>query len=401
MKVDVAIIGAGIIGLATALEIARSTPPARIVVLEKERDIATHQSGHNSGVIHSGIYYKPGTLKSRLCKAGAAEMLSFVRENGIPHQVCGKLIIATRPEQVHLLDGLFECGSAIGLEGLRKVGPTELTDIEPLSVGIRALHIPSAAVTDYRMVCEKIADMLRQREVAIVNGVEILHVKVSGASVHLLAREIEVEAGKVINCAGLQSDRVARLAGSKPPIRIVPFRGEYFEVAHKPAALVRGLIYPAPDPTLPFLGVHLTRQVNGRVSAGPNAVLALSREGYHRLSIRPTDLLELITSLSVWKMAARNWQVGVEEMYRSLSTRQFVESVQQLTPALRSEDLFRNGSGVRAQAIEKDGSFSDDFRFLRDGPVLHVLNVPSPAATAAFAIARVVASKAGINTGPS
>ena len=386
--------GGGVVGLAVALEITRRFPRLRLLVLEKEDRVARHQSGHNSGVIHSGVYYKPGSLKARLCVAGAAAMIEFCREHGIPHEVCGKVVVATSQSELPRLEQLRQRGEANGLTGLRLIGPEELREIEPHAAGLQALVVPSTGVTDYAVVCQKYSELISR-----AGGTILISALVTG--LRRLHDEIVVETGRgafsttsLINCAGLFSDRISRLAGDDPQVMIVPFRGEYYGLIPERAALVRALIYPVPDPRFPFLGVHFTRRINGKVDAGPNAVLALQREGYRHSDVSLGDLASSLAFPGFWRMAARHWRSGLDEFHRSLSKSTFVRALQKLLPEIREEDLVPGGSGVRAQALRRDGALVDDFQFLQSRNMLHVLNVPSPAATASLMIGRTIVDTA-------
>jgi L-2-hydroxyglutarate oxidase LhgO len=389
-RFDVIIVGGGVVGLSAALEITRRFPRQRLLVLEKEDRVARHQSGHNSGVIHSGVYYKPGSLKAKLCVAGAAAMVEFCREHGVPYNVCGKVIVATGEEELPRLEELRKRGEANGLTGLRVIGPEELREIEPHAAGLRALVIPSTGTTDYARVCEKYAELVA------ANGGMLL-TSAAAKSIRRSPQEIVVETQKgafssaaLINCAGLFSDRIARTAGDDPRVMIMPFRGEYYDLIPERASLVRALIYPVPDPRFPFLGVHFTRRISGKVDAGPNAVLALAREGYRHTNINLHDLASSVTFPGFWQMARRHWRNALGEWHRSLSKGAFVRALQRLLPEISENDLVPGGSGVRAQAVKPDGTLVDDFQFVSSGRVLHVLNVPSPAATASLMIGKAI-----------
>jgi len=393
-RYDVIIIGGGVVGLAVALEITRRLPALRLLLLEKEDRVARHQSGHNSGVIHSGVYYKPGSLKARLCVTGAAAMIDFCREHGIAHNVCGKVIVATQVEELPRLEELRRRGEANGLIGLRVIGPEELREIEPHAAGIQALVVPSTGVTDYAVVCEKYAELI-----AAAGGSILL--SAPAKAIRRTSNEIVVETPRgafataaLINCAGLHSDRISRMAGDDPGIVIVPFRGEYYDLIPERASLVRALIYPVPDPQFPFLGVHFTRRITGKVDAGPNAVLALAREGYRHTNVNLRDLASSLAFPGFWRMARKHWRNGMGEWHRSLSKAAFVRALQRLLPEIQDNDLVPGGSGVRAQALKPDGALVDDFQFVPSGKVLHVLNVPSPAATASLAIAQAIIDQA-------
>ena len=407
MTYDIAVIGGGIVGLSFAMQATERFPGLRIVVLEKEAGVARHQTGHNSGVIHSGVYYKAGSLKARLCVAGAREMVEFCSRHGIPHEVCGKLIVATDSEEAARLDDLLARGVANGLEGLRLLEPEAMRQIEPHVGGVRALLVPSTGITDYSAVTAKYA------EIAVEHGTEVktdagvvgfdrtsvvksgdaksgARSDAAGNAVVVRTRAGDVLARYVVNCAGLYSDRVARMAGDDPQMMLVPFRGEYYDLAAARQELVRGLIYPVPDPQYPFLGVHFTRRIQGNVDAGPNAVLAFRREGYRWRDFDLGEAMEVFMDAGFRAMARRHWKNGLSEFRRSLRKREFVRSCQRLVPEVRMEDMTPGGSGVRAQAVEADGALVDDFRFVARERFLHVLNVPSPAATASLPIGREI-----------
>jgi L-2-hydroxyglutarate oxidase LhgO len=398
-RYNVIIIGAGAVGLGVALEITRRFPRQSLLVLEKEDRVARHQSGHNSGVIHSGVYYKPGSLKARLCVSGAAAMVEFCREHGVPHNICGKVIVATGPDELPRLEELRQRGEGNGLTGLRLIGPEELREIEPHANGLKALLVPSTGVTDFARVCEKYAELITARGASVRTSAAV-------TAIRRLPDEIVVEtsagafsADALINCAGLYSDRISRMAGDDPGVMIVPFRGEYYDLVPERAALVRALIYPVPDPRFPFLGVHFTRRITGKVDAGPNAILALAREGYRHTDVSVRDLADSLTFPGFWRMARRHWRNGVGEWHRSLSKSAFVRALQRLLPEVRESDLVPGGSGVRAQALKPDGALVDDFQFVPSGRVLHVLNVPSPAATASLTVGKTIVDLAAANFG--
>ena len=400
-RYNVVIIGGGVVGLGVALEITRRFPRVRLLLLEKEDRVARHQSGHNSGVIHSGIYYKPGSMKARLCVAGAAAMIEFCREHGIAHNVCGKVIVATHPEELPRLEELRRRGEANGLTGVRLIGPEELREIEPYASGLQALVVPSTGVTDFALVCEKYAELIS------ASGGTVL-TSAAATGIRRLVNEIVIETPRgafsttsLINCAGLHSDRISRMAGDDPEVMIVPFRGEYYDLVPERAALVRALIYPVPDPRFPFLGVHFTRRISGKVDAGPNAVLALAREGYSHRDISVRDLASSVAYPGFWRMAGRHWRNGLDEWHRSLSKPAFVRALQRLLPEVGAKDLVPGGSGVRAQALRPDGALVDDFHFVPSGKVLHVLNVPSPAATASLSIGKAIVDSAAGSLGLS
>ncbi len=391
---DVAVVGGGIVGLATTLALASRRARARLIVLEKEHDLATHQTGHNSGVIHSGIYYKPGSYKARLCVLGHRMLKAFCDEHAVPYETCGKVILATSERELARLDDLFERGTANGVAGLRMIGPEEIREIEPHAAGLRAIHSPVTAIVDFREVSLAIASEARRRGVEIATGARVVAVTEEPRGLRLRTTRGEVRAAAMVNCAGLYSDRVARMAGERPEVRIVPFRGEYCMIRPERRHLVRGLIYPTPDPAFPFLGVHLTRTVHGEVEAGPNAVFAYAREGYTRWRVHPGEMLETLAYPGFWRMAGRHWRTGLHEVWRSLSTRAFVWALQRLVPEISPGDVVRHGAGVRAQALTRAGLLLDDFHMIRSRRAIHVLNAPSPAATAALAIGRHIADLA-------
>lgn len=391
---DVAIIGAGIVGLAVGLEILKRKPGCRLLILEKEKSVACHQTGHNSGVIHSGIYYKPGSLKARLCVAGAAAMLDFVEAHGLPYQQCGKIIVATDTSEVPALQALYRRGTENGVSGLRWLQDVSaIREIEPHAAGVCAIHVPSTAITDFKLVAEQYSKLISSSGGTFRFNARVNRITQSQREIVLHTPEGEFCTGYLINCAGLQSDRLVRLAGARLDTVILPFRGEYYELRPEKHHLVRGLIYPVPDPSFPFLGVHFTRRVHGGIKAGPNAVLALKREGYRKTSFSLKDSTSILTSHGFWKMTSRYWAAGLSEFYRSWNKAAFTRALQKLVPELQEEDIVSGGSGVRAQAVEKDGSLVDDFRFVYSDRATHVCNVPSPAATASLKIAEVVVDR--------
>lgn len=389
---DVAVVGGGIVGLATALSILRQRPPTRLLVLEAEHRLAAHQTGNNSGVIHSGLYYKPGSFKARLCAEGREALYRFCAQRGIAHERCGKLVVATDPAEVPLLEELRRRGTANGLAGLRIVGHDELRRYEPHVNGVAGIHVAETGIVDYAQVAEHYS-----RIIADGGGEVRTRCRVIGASPTDAGRTVvrttagDVRCDVLVNCAGLHSDRVARMCGVEPLVRIIPFRGEYYRLAPAAWPLVRNLIYPVPDPAFPFLGVHFTRMIGGGVEAGPNAVLALARHGYSWRRINPRDLAEMLCFPGFWKMAGRYWRQGIVEMRRSLSRRLFLRALQKLVPGVRDEHLAAGGAGVRAQAVDAAGNLVDDFRIQTADRMVHVLNAPSPAATASLAIGAHIA----------
>jgi L-2-hydroxyglutarate oxidase len=398
-RYDVAVIGGGIVGAATAMALLEATPGLSLVLLEKETRLAAHQTGHNSGVIHSGLYYRPGSLKAQNCTAGREALYAFCAEHAVPHECCGKVVIATREEELPQLAELEKRGRQNGLAGLRRLDAAQLREFEPQVAGFAGLHVPQTGIVDYVAVTEAYAGVVRRRGGEIRTSSRVVSIRRTPDGFRLGTSRGEVLSRFIVNCAGLQSDRIARLAGSDPQVRIVPFRGEYYELVEGRRRLVRNLIYPVPDPAFPFLGVHFTRMIDGRVEAGPNAVLAFKREGYHRLSFSLHDTLETFAFGGFWWLAGRYWLTGLQEYYRSFSKGAFVRDLQRLIPALREEDVVRGGAGVRAQAVDPAGKLLDDFRIVEGEGMIHVLNAPSPAATASIAIGRTVAGKARENFG--
>src|ERR1035437_7097414 len=362
-RYNVVIIGGGVVGLGVALEITRRFPHLRLLLVEKEDRVARHQSGHNSGVIHSGVYYKPASMKARLCVTGAAAMVEFCREHGVAHQVCGKVIVATHADELPRLEELRKRGEANGLAGLRLIGPEELRETEPHAAGIQALVVPSTGITDYAKVCEKYAELISASGGTVLTSAAATGIRRGTSEIVVETSRGAFSATALINCAGLHSDRISRMAGDDPEVMIVPFRGEYYDLVPERAALVRALIYPVPDPKFPFLGVHFTRRITGRVDAGPNAVLALAREGYSHRDISVRDLASSVAYPGFWRMAGRHWRNGLDEWHRSLSKPAFVRALQRLLPEVGEKDLVPGGSGVRAQALKPDGALVDDFQF--------------------------------------
>lgn len=389
-RFDLAIIGGGIVGMGTAMALAREYR-ASLVVVEAEDELAFHQTGHNSGVIHSGLYYKPGSLKARLCAEGREEMYRFCAEHGVSHDRCGKVVVATRAEELPALETLRQRGTANGLTALRTLGIEEVRELEPNVAGIAGLHVRETGIIDFPAAARAMAAVVRERDGEVRCGWHVHGVRRTGDGLVLETAGGPVECGALINCGGLQSDRVARMCGVEPGLQIVPFRGEYFKLSASAGKLVRNLIYPVPDPRFPFLGVHFTRMIHGGVEAGPNAVLALHRQGYGKFSFRPADAWQTLTFGGFWRMARKFWWTGCGEIYRSISQRAFLHALQRLMPSLQYHDLQPGGSGIRAQAVENSGALVDDFRIIEADRMIHVLNAPSPAATASIAIGRHVA----------
>ncbi|GIV66295.1 MAG: hydroxyglutarate oxidase [Bellilinea sp.] len=390
---DIAIIGGGIVGMATALALSKQTS-ASIAVLEAEKKLAAHQTGNNSGVIHSGIYYKPGSLKARNCVEGRQALYQFCQEHNIRHENCGKVIVATTPDELPRLDALFERGQANGLTGLRRLTPAEIKEYEPHATGLAGIYVPQTGIVDYVQVVEKYAEIFQLEGGQIFTNSTFQSLTSKGDELVLNTTNGEFRTRYLINCGGLYSDRIAKKCGVNPGLQIIPFRGEYYDIVPQKHYLVRNLIYPVPDPRFPFLGVHFTRRVTGGIEAGPNAVLAFKREGYKLSDISITDILTYATFIGFWRMGLKYWRMGFEEFYRSLSKRAFVSALQKLIPDLGMNDVHRSGAGVRAQALEPNGALVDDFRIVEAAGMIHVLNAPSPAATASLSIGKTIASMA-------
>jgi L-2-hydroxyglutarate oxidase len=393
-RYDVAVVGAGLVGLATAFRILERRPGWRLAVVEKEPDVALHQSGRNSGVVHSGIYYTPGSLKARLCREGGRALVEFVQDRRLPYRRCGKVIVAVHPSETGRLRNLLERGRANGIEGLEEIGPERLRELEPHVTGLRALHVPETGIVDFPAVARTLADEVRGRGGDVHLGRPVTGMSRRGAGRVLSTAAGDLEARLVVTCAGLHSDRLAAMGGAPRGPRIVPFRGDYFVLSGSARDLVRGLVYPVPDPALPFLGVHFTPRVDGEVWAGPNAVLAFAREGYGRFDLDVRDLASTLAFGGFWRMARRHWRMGLGEMRRDLSARAFAAECRRYVRELRDTDLIRGPAGVRAQAVAPDGSLLDDFSLVEGPGLLHVRNAPSPAATACLAIGRVLAERA-------
>ncbi|OGQ51205.1 MAG: hydroxyglutarate oxidase [Deltaproteobacteria bacterium RIFCSPLOWO2_02_FULL_57_26] len=401
-KWDLTVVGGGIVGLATALKLAEKHPRRKLLVLEKERELARHQTGHNSGVIHSGIYYKPGSVKAETCVAGRRALLEFCDGNGIPYELCGKVIVATQPNEVARLEELLRQGTANGVQGLELIGPERLREIEPHATGIRALYAPTTGIIDFKQVAQAYAARFQSLGGEIRTSQEVKKIVPRNDGLVIEASEGEFHSRYLINCAGLFSDKLARLmAGTQhatpstgADLRIIPFRGEYYRLVPKRRFLARGLIYPVPDPRFPFLGAHFTRTVKGEVEVGPNAVLALAREGYRKSDIDPAHILQVFSYRGFWLLSIRYWRMGVEEMVRSVSKRAFVKALQRLVPEVRVDDFIPSGAGVRAQAVSPAGALVDDFVIRRIGNAIHVLNAPSPGATASLAIGKKIVEMA-------
>ena len=393
-KVDVCIIGGGIVGLATARALLQKRPDIHVSILEKEPKSGMHQSTHNSGVLHAGLYYKPGSLKARMAVTGIRMMTDFCRQRGVPHEICGKVVVAVDEVEVGRLRQLHERGTANGLKGLRWLDRDQLREIEPHSAGIAALHVPEEGIVDYRSVCDAMEADILQAGGSFTPNAHVRKIGLHDNEWTVSSDAIELKAGYIINCAGLYSDRIAEAAGTSPSARIVPFRGEYYQLAPYAEKLVRNLIYPVPDPDFPFLGVHFTRMISGGVEAGPNAVLATAREGYSKWDFSAADFAEIVTFKGFWNFLRKHQKMCALETMRSFSKRLFLESLQRLVPEVREEDLVPGGAGVRAQAMDAEGTLVSDFCLEQSAKALHVLNAPSPAATASIAIGEELAAKA-------
>jgi (S)-2-hydroxyglutarate dehydrogenase len=389
---DVAIVGGGILGLATAYLITRQYPGRRVVVLEKEQDLAHHQTGHNSGVLHSGIYYKPGSLKAVNCRAGKEAMEEFCSVEGITYEICGKVIVAVDPSELPALERIYERGLANGVD-CTLIDRARLAELEPHAAGVKAIHVPETGIVDYRQVCNRLAERVREREGEVWTSARVTGMHTTGQAIVVSSTAGEVHAQQVVNCAGLQCDRVTAMSGEKPAAKIVPFRGEYFALKPEAQQLCNNLIYPVPDPKFPFLGVHFTRMIGGGVECGPNAVLAWAREGYKKTDVNVVDLWESLTYSGFIRMAAKHWRMGLGEMWRSVSKRAFVKALQRLVPEIESEHLEPAPAGVRAQALAADGSLVDDFLIQESDRVINVGNAPSPAATASLNIGKMIVER--------
>jgi L-2-hydroxyglutarate oxidase len=391
-QADVAIIGGGIIGLATAYNFTQRFPERRVVVLEKEAQLAQHQTGHNSGVLHSGIYYKPGSLKAINCRAGKQAMEAFCAAEGIEYEICGKVIVATSEAELPALQRIYERGQENGVR-CAMIDREHLQEIEPHTAGIKAIHVPESGIVNYPQVCQRLAARIQERDGRIMTNAQVTGMRRYDDHIVVNSLADDFTVNYVVNCAGLHSDRVTGLSGQQPEVKIVPFRGEYYEVKPQAQHLCRHLIYPVPDPNFPFLGVHFTRMIRGGVECGPNAVLAFAREGYTKLDINAWDLLETLAYPGFRKMAAKYWQTGLGEMWRSFNKAAFVKALQRLVPEIRAEDLEPAHAGIRAQAIAPDGAMVDDFLIQEMERIVNVCNAPSPGATASLNIGKLIVEK--------
>jgi len=389
---DVAIVGGGIVGLATAYEYLDKNPSNKLIVIEKESEVAAHQTGNNSGVIHSGIYYKPNSLKAKNCRRGVKKLLHFCDKYGVEYELCGKIIIATKENEIPRLDNLFQRGVRNGITDLKILDENRIEEIEPFAKGIRAIYSPSTGIIDYKEVSAKCVEVINNSGGKIKLNCKVLNIFNNNTTIVIETKNGAINTKAVINCSGLFADRIAKMTEENIDVKIIPFRGEYYKLKSDRAHLVKNLIYPVPDPKFPFLGVHFTRKIDGTVEAGPNAVLAFAREGYKKSNVNFRDLSEIMLYPAFWKLGKRYWKIGSTEMIRSYSKNLFVRELKKLIPEITSDDIVPGGSGVRAQALTKDGKLLDDFKIIRNKNIVHVLNAPSPAATSAFAIAENIVS---------
>ncbi len=391
---NVVVIGGGIVGLASALKIKEENPTYKVAVVEKERTIAQHQTGHNSGVIHSGLYYKPGSYKAKNCVDGYRMLVDFCEEEEIPFELCGKIVVATKESQLNALDTLHERGRANGLDGIKKLKVEELQEYEPHVAGISGLYVPQTGIIDYKLVADKYAEKFKHFGGEIHSSNKLIKFEEDRGFIHVHTDSQRLTSRLVVNCSGLYADKIAKLSGAKIDFKIVPFRGEYYKLKPEKEYLVNNLIYPVPDPTFPFLGVHFTRMIGGGIEAGPNAVLAFSREGYKKSNIKVKELLGSLFYPGFMRVAAKYWKTGFGEMYRSYSKGAFTKALQELLPEIQKKDLIKGGAGVRAQACDRKGGLIDDFLVVEHDKFINVGNAPSPAATSSLAIGQRVAQMA-------
>lgn len=394
MQYDVLIVGGGVVGLATGLQLLNSKPSLKVALIEKENSVAQHQTGNNSGVIHSGLYYKPGSLKALNCTRGYHLLLDFCRKHEVPFELCGKIIIATEEREIPMLQTLYERGQQNGLKPLTMLSAEQIREHEPHAAGIRGILVPQTGIVDFRVVAKKYAEVFQQAGGEIILGERVSAISMNHSLAYVTTQKQGYTARLVVNCAGLYSDKVARLTSSKINVKIVPFRGEYYKLRKDKEYLVRNLIYPVPDPAFPFLGVHFTRMARGGVEAGPNAVLAFSREGYKKSNINLAEFGETLAWPGFQKVAAKYWRTGLGEMYRSFSKAAFTRALQKMVPEIREADLVEGGAGVRAQACDRTGGLVDDFMIVEEPGVVNVCNAPSPAATSSLAIGQTVSELA-------
>jgi len=393
MHYDVIIIGGGILGLATGFRLMHARPNTRLLILEKEQNLAQHQTGHNSGVIHSGLYYKPGSLKAINCRNGYKQLLEFCQDEEIPHDICGKIVVATTDEELPRLNELYHRGMANGLEGLKYLQPSEIREFEPHCSGIKGLFVPQTGIVDYSLVAQKYSEKLAEMGAEIILGERVVDIQRKSRQIEIIGESKSWTSHATVVCAGLHSDRLARKTELNLPLRILPFRGEYYKLKPSAQTFVKNLIYPVPDPAFPFLGVHFTRMISGDVECGPNAVLAFGREAYRKTEFNLHDTWETLTWPGFRRVVTKYWRAGLGEYHRSISKQAFVSELQKLIPEIRSEHLVEGGSGIRAQACDRRGHLLDDFDFRIDGNVIHVCNAPSPAATASLSIGQTIAEK--------
>jgi len=393
MKVDICIIGGGIVGLATAYQVSQKYPKLSLAVVEKESSLARHQTGHNSGVLHTGIYYKPGSLKAINCRNGKKAMEQFCKEQGIEHELCGKIIVALHDDEVPRMLNIFQRGQENGVK-CKIISREEMLEIEPHVAGVQAIHVPECGIVNYRQVCHRLGEIIAKKEEnKLLLGHAVIGMQTRTDSLIITTNKAEIECKHAINCAGLHSDRITRLGGQKPPAKIIPFKGEYYELEKQARHLCNNLIYPVPDPAFPFLGVHFTRMIDGSVECGPNAVLALGREAYGKFDLNLRDLLESLTYLGFQKMAMKHWKMGWGEMWRSYNKGAFVKALQRLIPEIESKHLTSAPAGIRAQAVSPGGALVDDFLIEDNERIINVCNAPSPAATASLNIGSTISAK--------
>jgi len=393
MKVDICIIGGGIVGLATAYQVSQKYPKLSLAVVEKESSLARHQTGHNSGVLHTGIYYKPGSLKAINCRNGKKAMEQFCKEQGIEHELCGKIIVALHDDEVPRMLNIFQRGQENGVN-CKIISREEMLEIEPHVAGVQAIHVPECGIVNYRQVCHRLGEIIAKKEEnKLLLGHAVIGMQTRTDSLIITTNKAEIECKHAINCAGLHSDRITRLGGQKPPAKIIPFKGEYYELEKQATHLCNNLIYPVPDPAFPFLGVHFTRMIDGSVECGPNAVLALGREAYGKFDLNLRDLLESLTYLGFQKMAMKHWKMGWGEMWRSYNKGAFVKALQRLIPEIESKHLTSAPAGIRAQAVSPGGALVDDFLIEDNERIINVCNAPSPAATASLNIGSTISAK--------
>jgi L-2-hydroxyglutarate oxidase len=391
---DVIIVGGGIVGLATALKLLENKPGLKVLVVEKEKEVAVHQTGNNSGVIHSGLYYKPGSLKARNCIHGYNLLIDFCQKNDVPFDLCGKIVVATEEKELPLLKNLYDRGFQNGLKNFKMLNASQLKEYEPHVAGLAGFFVPQTGIVDYKVVAEKYAQQIRKLGGVILFNEKVVDIKMSNELTHVETTKSSQRAKILVNCAGLYSDKIARLSSENVDVKIIPFRGEYYKLKNEKEYLVKNLIYPVPDPNFPFLGVHFTRMMKGGVEAGPNAVLAFSREGYHKSDINLKEFGEAIAWPGFQKVARKYWRTGLGEMYRSFSKAAFTKALQKLIPEIQQADLVDGGAGVRAQACDRSGGLVDDFLILEEKQVINVCNAPSPAATSSLSIGETVAGLA-------